>query len=120
MSKSDIKTDQDGIPILEDIIDPEEQDDILSTTDLDKLDRAIVRRLLKDETVDQLLDDMTDDLQSLVNWKIQEFLKEEIQTILQEAAKRSAPKLAQDIRNQLRMALPDLLIEAIRRARSES
>lgn len=120
MSDSDIKTDADGIPILEDIVDPEEQDDALTSAELEKLDRAIVRRLLKDETIDQLLDDMTDDLQSLVTWKIQDFLKEEIQTIIQEAAQRSAPKLAQDIRTQLRMALPDLLIEAIRRARSQS
>lgn len=121
MSGSDIKTDEDGIPILEDIVDPAEPESApdAGTAEPDLLDQAVIEHLLKDESIDQLLDDMTADLQNLVTWKIEEFLKEEIHTVIHEAAQRSGPKLARDIRAQLRQALPDLLSQAVRRARGE-
>ena len=118
MSDPTIKTDADGIPILEDLVDPDEPESD-SDAEPDLLDQAVIAHLLKDETIDQLLDDMTADLQNLVTWKIEEFLKEEIQTVLHEAAQRSGPRLTQDIRAQLRLALPDLLTQAVRRARGE-
>lgn len=118
MADPTIKTDTDGIPILEDIVDPNEVED--STPEPDLLDQAVIEHLLKDESIDQLLEDMTADLQSLITWKIEAFLKEDIQQVIHETAQRSGPKLAQDIRAQLRLALPSLLTQAIRRARGES
>lgn len=121
MADPTIKTDTDGIPILEDIVDPNEAEDSTPATasEPDLLDQAVIEHLLKDESIDQLLEDMTADLQSLVTWKIEEFLKQDIQQVIHETAQRSGPKLAQDIRAQLRQALPGLLTQAIRRARGE-
>ncbi len=121
MSDPTIKTDSDGIPILEDIVDPNEPEytTLAKPSEPDLLDQAVIEHLLKDESIDQLLDDMTADLQNLVTCKIEEFLKQNIQQVIHETAQRSGPKLAEDIRTQLRQALPCLLTQAIRRARGE-
>jgi len=117
----DIRTDEHGIPILDEALEPDalEHPPAGETGGVDLLDRAVVDHLLQDETIDALLDDLTTDLQGLVSWKMEEVMKEEVTKVVKEAVARTAPRLAQDIRAQLRLALPELLEKAVRRARGE-
>ncbi|HHO68080.1 MAG TPA: hypothetical protein ENK12_03515 [Gammaproteobacteria bacterium] len=118
----DIKTDEHGIPILDEALEPDalEQPPADETGNTDLLDRAVVDHLLHDETIDALLDDLTADLQGLVSWKMEEVMKEEVAKVVKDAVARTAPQLAQDIRAQLRLALPELLENAVKRARGET
>ncbi len=118
-SDTDIKTDENGIPILDEAVDPAgiEAGSLSTPPEPDLLDQAVIDHLLHDRTIDALIDDLTADLQNLVSWKIEEFMKEEMQKVLKDAARRTAPQLAQDIRAQLRLALPELLEKAVRQSR---
>ncbi len=116
MAETPLQTDADGIPILDDIVDPEAPEEWQTVTaELDILDHAVLDQLSDDPAISQLLDDITADLQGLVTWKIEEFVKQEIQQVIHEAAHRAAPQLAESIRAQLRQALPALLAEAFSR-----
>jgi hypothetical protein len=70
-------------------------------------------------TVQTLLDDMSEDLQKLVSWKMEELLKEQLSLLIKQAAEDSAPKLAEDIRTQLQLALPGLLANMVELAREQ-
>lgn len=114
MDDPQIKFDTDGIPILDDVVDPDAPE--AAETLLDEaaeFDDELLDRLSDDPGINELLDDITADLQSLVTWKIEEFIKQEITQVIHEAANRAAPQLAEGIRAQLRQALPALLAEVL-------
>jgi len=83
----------------------------------DLTDHELLARLLQNDTVQGLLDDMAEDLQKLVSWKIEELLKEQLSLLIRQAAEDSAPRLAEDIRTQLQLALPGLLANMVELAR---
>jgi hypothetical protein len=85
----------------------------------DLTDHEVVARLLRNVTVQTLLDDMSEDLQKLVSWKMEELLKEQLSLLIKQAAEDSAPKLAEDIRTQLQLALPGLLANMVELAREQ-
>jgi len=118
MAEAPIKVDADGIPILEEVIDPDAPEEIQVEADpLELPDDRVLDQLSDDPAIAELLDDIAGDLQNLVNWRIEEILKEEIKQVIREAAQRAAPQLAESIRAQLRLALPALLAEAFNRRR---
>jgi hypothetical protein len=116
MSSDDNKLDGDGIPVLENPLTLEDLQGIAAPLP-DLTDHAVVARLLRDGQVQSLLDDMSEDLQKLVSWKIEELLKDHLMQLVRQAAEESAPKLAEDIRTQLQLALPGLLANLVELAR---
>lgn len=107
----------DSIPLLE---NPLSLDDLQGGGQPplpDLGDHAVVARLLQDGEVQRLLDDMSEDLQKLVSWKMEELLKEHLMQLIRQAAEESAPRLAEDIRTQLQLALPGLLANLVDLAR---
>jgi hypothetical protein len=121
MTRTPIQTDADGIPILDELVDLDEERTTVETAapqpEPPDLDHDVLERLATHPAIADLLDDITVDLQSLVTWKIQEFLKHEIQQVIQEAVQRSGPQLSESIRAQLQQALPALLSEAFEHIR---
>jgi len=120
MSSDSVKKDQEGIPVLEnplslDQLAGEAAPATASAPDL--TDHEVVARLLRNTDVQGLLDDMSEDLQKLVSWKMEELLKEQLNLLIRQAAEESAPKLAEDIRTQLQLALPGLLAHMAELAR---
>lgn len=110
MSSESIKIDADGIPVLEDIVTQKE--DVAAQgrpPPLDLSDSELIQRLLQTPSVQQALDDVTEDLQKMMAWKLESFLKEELNKLVRDAIQESGPRLSQDIRTQLELALPDLL-----------
>jgi hypothetical protein len=118
MSADSRKLDADGIPVLE---NPLTLDDLAGGATAPSLpdltDHTVVAGLLQDGDVQNLLDDMSEDLQKLVSWKMEELLKEHLMQLVRQAAEESAPKLAEDIRTQLQLALPGLLANLVELAR---
>ena len=114
MSSDTRKPDSDGIPVLE---NPLSLDDIGATggdtPPQDLTDPTVVAELLRHVDVQRLLDDMSEDLQKLVSWKMEELLKEHLIQLIRQAAEDSAPKLVEDIRTQLQLAMPGLLANLI-------
>ena len=115
-------TDQDdeGIPLLENPLTLEQLAAAAAppaSPAPDLTDHEVVGRLLQNATVQSLLDDMSEDLQKLVSWKMEELLKEQITLLIKRAAEESAPRLAEDIRTQLQLALPGLLANMVELAR---
>ncbi|MGD2074797.1 MAG: hypothetical protein PVI91_11940 [Gammaproteobacteria bacterium] len=116
-----VKTDEDGIPILEHAVTPETPDSAKPRSGIDLGDQEQVGQLLHTEAIQTLLADLAEDLQKLVAWKVEAFLKEEMQKLIHEATERSRPKLLQEIRTQLNLALPELLVKiAHQRGRQEN
>lgn len=112
MSSDSVKLDDDGIPILDAPVSLDAPPAGAETA-LDLSDHEVLTRLLDNIEVQQLLDDMSEDLQKLVSWKIESLLKEQISLLIKQAAEESAPKLAEDIRTQLQLALPGLLAKVV-------
>lgn len=118
MSADNRKLDADGIPVLENPLTPDDLAGVVSEPPLpDLTDHTVVAGLLKDSAVQSLLDDMSEDLQKLVSWKMEELLKEHLMQLIRQAAEESAPKLAEDIRTQLQLALPGMLADLVELAR---
>jgi hypothetical protein len=121
MSSDSVKKDQEGIPVLE---NPLSLDQLAgeaapaAAPAPDLTDLEVVARLLRNTDVQGLLDDMSEDLQKLVSWKMEELLKEQLNLLIRQAAEESAPKLAEDIRTQLQLALPGLLAHMAELARN--
>ena len=121
MSSDSVKKDQEGIPVLE---NPLSLDQLAGEAAPaaepapDLTDHEVVARLLRNTDVQGLLDDMSEDLQKLVSWKMEELLKEQLNLLIRRAAEESAPKLAEDIRTQLQLALPGLLAHMAELARN--
>ena len=119
MDTEEILRDEDGIPVLEDVVDPE----ALPVTApapgpaFDPADADQVEQLLQQPAVRQLVDDLAEDLQKLLTWKMEAFLKEELSRLVHSAAEQSAPKLAEDIHTQLQLALPGLLAKIAEQTR---
>jgi len=112
MDSDTVKLDKDGIPVLENPVDP----DSLKTPPSpvpDLTDHEIVGRLLKNTDVQQLLDDMSEDLQKLVSWKIESLVQEQVGQLVKQIVETNAPKLAEDISTQLQLALPGLLAQLV-------
>jgi hypothetical protein len=111
MDTEQIRCDEQGIPVLDDVIDPESLPAATpppqAAVDLDNHEYVV--QLLQQPDVQQLVDDLAEDLQKLITWKIESFLKEEINRLVHSAAEQSAPQLAADIHTQLQLALPELL-----------
>ena len=121
MSSDTVKKDEEGIPVLE---NPLTLDQLAGKTapaepQPDLTDHEVVARLLRNTEVQGLLDDMSEDLQKLVSWKMEELLKEQITLLIRQAAEESAPRLAEDIRTQLQLALPGLLADVVELARQQ-
>jgi uncharacterized protein with PhoU and TrkA domain len=106
-----VKTDEDGVPILEHAVPPEALDAAEVRTGVDLQDQEQVGGLLQTEAVQTLVSDLAEDLQKLVAWKVEAFLKEEMQKLIHEATERSLSQLQKDIQNQLTLALPELLVK---------
>jgi hypothetical protein len=121
MSSDTVKKDDEGIPVLE---NPLELDELAAEPappppQPDLTDHEVVARLLRSTDVQGLLDDMSEDLQKLVSWKMEELLKEQLVLMIRQAAEESAPRLAEDIRTQLQLALPGLLANMVELARNQ-
>jgi hypothetical protein len=121
MSSDTVKKDDEGIPVLE---NPLELDELAAEPAApppqpDLTDHEVVARLLRCTDVQGLLDDMSEDLQKLVSWKMEELLKEQLVLMIRQAAEESAPRLAEDIRTQLQLALPGLLANMVELARNQ-
>lgn len=114
MNTDTIKLDEDGIPVLENPVTPESlqaAEPVVPGPDL--TDTEVVASLLQSEQIQQLMNDMADDLQKLVSWKIESLVKEQVTQLITQATEESAPKLAEDIRTQLQLALPGLLANLV-------
>jgi hypothetical protein len=121
MSSDSVKKDQEGIPVLENPLSLDQLGgEAAPATEPapDLTDHVVVARLLRNTDVQGLLDDMSEDLQKLVSWKMEELLKEQLNLLIRQAAEESAPKLAEDIRTQLQLALPGLLAHMAELARN--
>jgi hypothetical protein len=120
MNDESIKIDDQGIPILDQAVDPVSLPANESVPEeepvAEPLDREQIEALLKSEQVQTLLDDLTEDLQKLVTWKMESFLKEELGRLVHEAAQLSAPRLSRDIHTELELALPELLTNILRKS----
>ncbi len=121
MDTHDIRLDEQGIPVLENVLDPESlpAPSQPPRSALDLSDHEQVERLIQQPAIQQLIDDLTEDLQKTITWKIETFLKEEISRLVHNAAEQSAPKLAQDIHTQVQLALPDLLARLAEQAKGD-
>ena len=117
MTTDPIKLDEQGVPVLENAVSLDELDSTTPAPDL--ADHNLVNQLLEHEALQGILDDITEDLQKMVAWKIETFLKEEVNRLIQDATEQSAPRLAQDIRTQLQLALPDLIARLVEQSRQE-
>ncbi|MGW8311362.1 MAG: hypothetical protein ACWGNB_09910 [Thiogranum sp.] len=118
MSSDTENPDRNGIPVLDNPLDLDQLDKRTTAAPLpDLTDHELVARLLQNAAVQSVLDDMSEDLQKLVSWKIEELLKEQFTLLIRQAAAESAPKLAEDIRTQLQLALPGLLADMLALAR---
>ena len=118
MSSDTVNQDENGIPVLDNPLDLEQLDQRTSAGPLpDLTDHELVARLLQNAAVQSVLDAMSEDLQKLVSWKMEELLKEQLNLLIRQAAEESAPKLAEDIRTQLQLALPGLLADMLALAR---
>ena len=119
MASDTVKLDDDGIPILQDPI-PLAQLAVEPTPPPvpDFSDHEAVAELLRHAPIQDLLDDMSEDLQKLVSWKIEELLKDQLNLLIKQATEEIAPKLAEDIRTQLQLALPGLLANMVEQARN--
>ncbi|HFD81097.1 MAG TPA: hypothetical protein ENK05_12015 [Gammaproteobacteria bacterium] len=111
-----IKLDENGIPVLEQPLDTATPEPAAQEKAADLRDEARIEALLQNESVARLLDDLTEDLHKLVSWKIENFLKEEINRLVHEATEQGAARLSEDIRVQLELALPQLLAEVATQA----
>ncbi|MCO6412702.1 MAG: hypothetical protein J5I92_08160 [Thiogranum sp.] len=120
MDEEQIRRDEQGIPVLEDVVDPDSLPAATASPEaVDLDDHEQVAQLLQQPAVQQLVDDLAEDLQKLITWKLESFLKEEISRLVHSAAEQSAPKLAEDIHTQLQLALPDLLAKITEQARTQ-
>jgi hypothetical protein len=120
MDPKSIKLGEDGIPLLDEPLSveqlpPPDQSPAAGLTDEEQIDR-----LLREEQLQGLLEDLTEDLVKLMSWKMESFLKEELLRLVHQAAEKSAPRLATDIRTQLELALPELVARLNRQARDRS
>jgi len=104
-----VKTDADGIPLLENAVTPQQLQGGAVAPGADLTDQEQVERLLDNETVQVLLADLAEDLQKLVAWKVEEALKQELEKLIHDATERSIPRLREDIETHLSLALPELL-----------
>jgi|GEM_PF-1377077 len=120
MVSDTVKLDDDGIPILDNPVTLEQLAAAATPPLPDFSDHEVVAELLHDTSVQDLLDDMSEDLQKLVAWKIEELLKEQINRLITQATEECAPKLVEDIRTQLQLALPGLLANMIEQAHSSA
>ena len=118
MTDDTVNQDENGIPVLDNPLDLDRIDGRTTAGPLpDLTDHELVARLLQNAAVQNVLDDMSEDLQKLASWKIEELLKEQFTLLIRQAAAESAPKLAEDIRTQLQLALPGLLADMLALAR---
>ncbi|HED18863.1 MAG TPA: hypothetical protein ENI74_05095 [Gammaproteobacteria bacterium] len=119
MESDPIKLDDNGIPVLENAVtlDGELASEAAVVPRADLTDHELIGRLLEGEAVQHILDDITEDLQKMVAWKMETILKEEITRLVKDATEQSAPKLAEDIRTQLQLALPGLIAELAQQSR---
>lgn len=119
MASDTVKLDDDGIPILQDPI-PLAQLAVEPAPPPvpDFSDHEAVAELLRNTSIQDLLDDMSEDLQKLVSWKIEELLKDQLNLLIKQATEEIAPKLTEDIRTQLQLALPGLLANMVEQARN--
>ncbi len=104
-----VKTDPDGIPLLENAVTPQQLQVREAVPGVDLTDHEQVEQLLDNETVQVLLADLAEDLQKMVAWKVEEALKQELEKLVREATERSIPRLREDIETHLSLALPGLL-----------
>jgi len=104
-----IRTDEDGIPLLDTAVTPQQLQASEQAAAADLTDQAQVEQLLAHEAVQTLLRDLAEDLQKLVAWKVEEVLKEELQKLIHDATERTVPRLQEEIQTHLSLALPELL-----------
>lgn len=104
-----LKTDADGIPLLETAVTPEQLQAGEHSATADLTDAEQVEQLLASDPVQVLLADLAEDLQKLVAWKVEELLKEELQKLIRDATERTVPRLREEIQTHLSLALPELL-----------
>ena len=116
MEPESIKLDENGIPVLENTVEPDEITVPGTPPAADLTDLELVEQLFQEQAVQQLLNDLTEDLQKMVAWKIESFLQEEMCKLIKTATEKGAEKLSQDIRTQLQLALPDLLTKIAEQA----
>ena len=113
-----MKVDNEGIPVLEERVPADAAGAGQPVPGMDLTDHEQISQLLEIPAIRQILDDITEDVQKLVTWKIESLLKEEVNKLIHEATESSAPKLTQDIRTQLQLALPELLTSIAEQART--
>ncbi len=109
MEEQPVRLDDEGIPILENPVDPQIPATPPAPVGPDLTDYDLVERLLEAEGIRELVNDLTEDLRKLVSWKIEEVLKEEVTKLIHSATEQSSEKIGEDIRTQLQLALPELV-----------
>jgi hypothetical protein len=112
-----VKTDADGIPLLENAVTPQQLHRGETAPGVDLTDQEQVEQLMNHETVQLLLADLAEDLQKLVAWKVEEALKQELEKLIHEATERSIPRLREEIETHLSLALPELLARIAEQSR---
>jgi hypothetical protein len=116
MPPEKIKLDENGVPVLQNVVTADGLVDARQPAPADLTDHERIAELLCEEVIEQMLDDITEDLQKLVAWKIESLLKEEFSRLIREATEQSASKMSEDIRTHLQLALPDLLARIAKQA----
>lgn len=111
MEEQPLKLDNDGVPILEHPVDLNALSEQPVANGPDLTSHEIVEQLLDKDRVSELINDLTEDLRKMVSWKIEEVLKEELAKLVHDATEQSSVKLSEDIRTQLQLALPDLVVK---------
>lgn len=109
MEEQSPRFDEEGLPILDNPVDPQQFASPSASAGPDLTNHDLVEQLLESEGVRELVNDLTEDLQKLVSWKIEAVLKEEVAKLIHSATEESSDKLGEDIRTQLQLALPELV-----------
>ncbi len=114
MEEQPIKLDDNGVPILENPIDPGMLVNPPPSAGPDLSNLDTIEQLLEADGIRELVNDLTEDLQQLVSWKIEAVLKEELAKLIHSATEQRSEKLSEDIRTQLQLALPELVAKIAR------
>lgn len=109
MDEQPPRLDEEGLPILDNPVDPQQLANLSAPAGPDLTNHDLVEQLLETDAIRDLVNDLTEDLQKLVSWKIEAVLKEEVAKLIHSATEQSGGKLREDIRTQLKLALPELV-----------
>lgn len=109
MESEQIHFDEQGIPVLENVVDPQSLPPAQKHSGKETGDHERIEALLQGPEARQLIEALGEDIQKMLSVKIEAILREELDRLLREAAQQRLGGLADDIRTRLQTALPELL-----------